>query len=167
MIDSPKRLAAAARNWVRKRDFYAGVLVILIGLVAAVKGPSYQLGTLVEMGPGFMPTALGIILVILGIVMAGSALTIPEGEDENILPDHPQWLGWGLILAGPVAFIILGKIGGLIPATFGCVFISALGDRTATLKGSLALASVVTLFSVVVFFYLLRVPMPLFAWSIS
>jgi hypothetical protein len=42
-----------------------------------------------------------------------------------------------------------------------------LGDRTATLKGSLALASVVTLFSVVVFFYLLRVPMPLFAWSIS
>jgi hypothetical protein len=45
-----------------KRDFYAGGLTVLFGLVMALKGPSYRLGTLMHMGPGFMPTVLGIIL---------------------------------------------------------------------------------------------------------
>ena len=55
------------RNFVRKRDFYAGGLVILFGLVMALKGPGYHLGTLMHMGPGFLPTALGIVLIFLGI----------------------------------------------------------------------------------------------------
>jgi putative tricarboxylic transport membrane protein len=164
LADLPTRIASAARNWVRKRDFYAGLLMVLVGLVAALKGPSYQLGTLMQMGPGLMPTALGIILIILGMIIAGSALATPEGEDEDILPEHPQWLGWALILAGPIAFIIFGRIGGLIPATFSCVFISSLGDRDATLKGSFLLAVVISAFSVLVFYYLLRVPMPLIDW---
>jgi hypothetical protein len=160
-------LASATRRWVRKRDFYAGILVIALGLVAAVNGPRYHIGTLVQAGPGLMPTALGVLLIILGIIIAGSALATPPGEDEDILPENPQWLGWILILAGPVAFVILGKIGGLIPATFGCVFISAWGDREATLKSSFVLAFVITVFSIVLFSYVLRVPMPLLTWGMS
>jgi energy-converting hydrogenase Eha subunit E len=60
-----KRIAASARNWVRKRDFYAGALMILLGSVAVFVGPTYQLGTLMNMGPGFMPTALGVVLLSL------------------------------------------------------------------------------------------------------
>ena len=47
------------RNFVRKRDFYVGGLVILFGLVMALKGPGWPSGTLMHMGPGFLPTALG------------------------------------------------------------------------------------------------------------
>jgi hypothetical protein len=85
---------------------------------------------------------------------------IPAGEDEGILPEHPQWLGWVCILAGPLMFIICGRFG-FIPATFACVFVSALGDRTATWKSALVLAAVVTVFGVAVFSYLLQIPMPL------
>ena len=150
---------------VRKRDFYAGGLMVLLGLVAVAKGPSYRLGTLMQMGPGFMPTALGAILVVLGIMIAGSATTTKEGEDQDILPEDPQWWGWGCILAGPILFIIFGSFGGLIPATFSCVFVSALGDRSATLKSSLALAFVVTAFGVGLFSFVLGIPMPVWTWG--
>jgi putative tricarboxylic transport membrane protein len=152
------------RRLTRKRDFYAGGLMVLFGLVAALKGPSYRTGTLMHMGPGFMPTALGIILIFLGILIAGTAIGVPAGEDEGILPEHPQWLGWACILAGPLMFIICGRFG-FIPATFACVFVSALGDRTATWKSALVLAAVVTVFGVAVFSYLLQMPMPLVKWG--
>ena len=151
-------------RWARKRDFYAGGLMVLFGLVAAVNGPNYNIGTLMHMGPGFMPTALGVLLILLGLAIAGTALGVPEGEDEDILPEHPQWLGWACILAGPLMFIIFGRFG-LIPATFMCVFVSALGDRTATWKSSVVLAAIVTVFGVAVFSYLLQIPMQLLKWG--
>jgi putative tricarboxylic transport membrane protein len=157
-------VAQLVRNLVRKRDFYAGGLVIFFGLVMALKGPGYRLGTLMHMGPGFLPTALGVILICLGIAIAGTGLTVPEGEDEDITPEHPEWLGWACILAGPLCFILFGSYFGLIPAIFSCVFVSSLGDRTATLKGSITLAAFVTIFGVGLFSYLLQVPMPLLAW---
>ena len=49
-----------------------------------------------------------------------------------------------------------------MPATFTCVFVSALGDRTATLKSSLLLATGVTLVGGFLFSYVLKVPFPLF-----
>ena len=153
-----------ARTITRKRDFYAGVLMVLLGLVAAVSGPTYRTGTLMHMGPGFMPTVLGITLMLLGIVIAASAAATPGGEDERILPEYPQWWGWSCILAGPLLFMICGSYGGLIPAVFACVFVSALGDRTATWKSALTLAVLVTAFGVALFSYLLQVPMPILAW---
>jgi len=156
------------RVLTRKRDFYAGTLMILIGLGVALKGwSSYRLGTLMHMGPGFLPTALGVILALLGAAIALSASTgaVAGAEEERILPEHPQWWGWFCILAGPVLFIIGGRYLGLIPATFACVFVSALGDRTATLKSSLVLAIIVTAFGVGLFSYLLQVPMPVLTWK--
>jgi len=151
-----------------RREFCAGGLMILLGLVAAVKGPGYRIGTLMHMGPGFMPTALGIILIILGIAIAGvAAASEPaEGEEGNILPPSPQWFAWLCILGGPAVFVLFGTIGGMAPATFACVFVSALGDRTSTWKGSLILAAVVTLFGVLLFHYLLQIPMPVLEWRL-
>ena len=53
-----------------------------------------------------------------------------------------------------------GGYGGLIAGRFACVFVSALGDRTATWKSALVLAAIVTVFGVTLFSYLLQVPMP-------
>jgi hypothetical protein len=138
--------------------------MVLFGLFAAVNGPRYNLGTLMHMGPGFMPTALGVILICLGLVTAGTAVATAEGE-EGILPAHPQWLGWACILAGPLAFILFGKIGGMIPGTFACVFVSALGDRDATWRSALILATVVTTFGVLLFHSVLGIPMPILRWT--
>ena len=144
-----------------KRDYYAGGLMILLGVGAAVTGSGYKFGTLARMGPGFMPVVLGIVLAFLGILIAVTALGSSEPDDKKFLPDNPQWFGWFCILAGPVLFIILGEFGGMIPAVFACVFVSALGDKTATYKSSFYLALGVTFFGVILFHYLLNIPFPL------
>lgn len=144
-----------------KRDYYAGGLMLLFGVGAAVTGTGYKFGSLARMGPGFMPVMLGIVLAFLGILIAGTALTSPEPDDKKFLPDHPQWFGWLCIIGGPILFIILGEYGGMIPAVFACVFVCALGDKTATYKSSAILAAGVTVFGVVLFHYLLAIPFPL------
>lgn len=167
------RSRGAASLWAHvfqyRREFCAGGLMILLGLVAAVKGPSYRIGTLMHMGPGFMPTALGIILMCLGVVIALNAAAsamLHDGGEENILPPHPQWFAWLCILAGPALFIVFGTIGGLVPATFACVLVSALGDKDSTWMGSLILAALVTIFGVVLFHYVLQIPMPVLEWRL-
>lgn len=151
---------------VRKRDFYAGGLMILLGLGIALKGATYRTGTLMHMGPGFLPTALGVILILIGIAIGAAALAPSDGEhDESILPPSPQWWAWSCILLSPVGFIVFGRYFGMAPGTFACVFIAALGDRTATWLSTIVLSTVVTVFGVSLFSYFLQVPMPIFTWG--
>jgi Tripartite tricarboxylate transporter TctB family. len=105
---------------------------------------------------------LGLTLTLVGVLILGTAVVTPLSNDENILPKNREWRGWGCILAGPIFFIILGEYFGLVPATYSCVFVSALGDRTATLKGSAVLAAGVTFFGVLLFSYVLKIPFPMF-----
>jgi len=155
------------RSLVRKRDFYAGGLMLLFGLGVALKGSTYRAGTLMHMGPGFLPTALGILLVLLGIAIAAASLAPEEpghAEDQSILPAQPQWWAWLCILLSPVGFIFFGRYFGMAPGTFACVFIAALGDKAKTLVGTIILSTVVTVFGVGLFSYFLQVPMPIFTW---
>ena len=161
------RFSTSLRELIGKRDFYAGGLMLLLGLGIALKGSSYRGGTLMHMGPGFLPTALGIILVLLGIAIAAASLAGDGDGDshgQSILPEQPQWWAWFCILMSPVAFIFFGRYFGMAPGTFACVFIAALGDKTASWKGTIILASVVTVFGVSLFSYFLQVPMPILTW---
>ena len=147
-----------------KRDFFAGGLLVLIGSAAVLEGTTYDIGTLMRMGPGFMPVSLGGILVILGIFIAGSA-AVTGDDDQRVFTKKPQWLSWLCIIGGPFLFIVLGIYGGLIPATFACVFVSAFADRTATLKSSFVLAAATTVVAIVLFDYLLQIQFPLLQWG--
>lgn len=153
----------------RKRDFWAGALMIAFGALMSLKGPTYSVGTLMHMGPGFLPTALGVILIGIGVAIAMVAVPVPDGEDEDILPAEPQWFAWACILLSPVAFIIFGTLGGLAPATFMCVFVAALGDKDATWLGSFLLSALITFFGVMLFHFVLQIPMPVLkfmGWSL-
>ena len=161
-----RRSTSLVRELIAKRDFYAGGLMILIGLGIAIKGTTYRAGTLMHMGPGFMPTALGVILVLVGIAIAAASLSPADAgspAEEGILPEHPQWWAWFCILMSPVAFIFFGRYFGMFPGTFACVFIAALGDKNATWLGTIVLATLVTIFGVALFSYFLQVPMPIFS----
>jgi hypothetical protein len=78
---------------------------------------------------------------------------------------RPEWRGWFCICASIVAFVVLGNYGGLLPASFATVFIAALGDRKNSLAAALALAAAMTLVCFVVFWWLLRLQLPLFQWG--
>jgi hypothetical protein len=150
---------------LRKRDFYAGGLMTLLGAGVTLNATTYNTGTLMHMGPGMFPFILGITLTFVGVLIFGTALVTPLGPDEAILPQNKEWLGWGCILAGPVVFIILGHFFGMAAATFGCVFVSAMGDNEATLKSSAILAACITVPGCFLFTYVLQLPFPLFRWE--
>ena len=153
------------QNLLQKKDFYAGLLMVLLGAGVALNSTTYNLGTLMHMGPGMFPFMLGILMTFIGILIFISGLVTPLEDGERILPDSMEWRGWICILAGPLMFILFGEFFGMVAATFMCVFVSALGDRTATLKGSAILAAGITILGAFLFSYVLKVPFPLFRWS--
>jgi hypothetical protein len=146
------------------RDYYGGGLMLLFGLGAVWEGMSYRIGTLGRMGPGFFPVALGVILALTGvaIMIGASTVTMDEGKEEHL---RPEWRGWICISLSIIAFVVLGRYGGLLPATFAIVFISALGDRQNTIKSALLLAIAMCLVCIAVFWYALQVQFPLFQWG--
>jgi hypothetical protein len=149
----------------QKRDYYAGGLMSLIGVGVVLEARHYNLGSLFHMGPGFFPIILGVILTLIGILIAGIAAASPTTEEDILRLPNPQWRAWFCILAGPILFIVLGTYGGLVPATFACVFVSALGDRESTVWTSFILAVGITIFGVALFSYLLQVSMPMWRWG--
>jgi putative tricarboxylic transport membrane protein len=149
-----------------QRDYYAGALMMLLGLIAVHEGSTYPIGTLFQMGPGYFPIALGVLLIFLGILIAGTAIgSGTPAEDEGALPLRSEWRGWACIIGGPALFILLGRYGGMLPAIFACVFVSALGDRNSTLKSTTVLSVCVTVFGVLLFHFFLQLPMPLLSWG--
>jgi hypothetical protein len=156
-------------SWNRKRELYAGALVALLGAGTVLEARTYDIGTLTEMGPGFLPLVLGIILIFISILIAagagqGEGATGAMAEPAHMAVGPFDWRGGIAIASGVLAFIGLGAFAGLIPATFACVFISALGDRTATARFAALLALCVTAAGCVLFTVLLKVPFPLLRW---
>jgi hypothetical protein len=146
------------------KDYYGGALMILIGLGATFEGASYHLGTLIRTGPGFFPTAIGILLVVTGAIIAIEGINranVVTAEARG----QAEWRGWLCILGGIVAFIVLGKYTGLLPATFAVVFISALGDKQNTVKAAVLLASAMCVIAIVVFWWMLQLQFPLLTWG--
>ena len=111
------------------------------------------------------PAILGALLVMLGLIIAKMATSpVTAEEDAEEIPP-PEWRGWGCIIGGLLAFILVGKFGGLVPATFVLVFISAMGDRQHTWRTAALLALGVTILGVAVFSWALQLQFPLFRWG--
>lgn len=145
------------------RDYFGGALMIVIGLGAVIQGREYALGTLSRMGPGFFPVALGAILAFTGLAIIAAARFAVTDAKETPLP--PEWRGWFCIGLSVIAFVVLGKYGGLIPATFAIVFISALADRQNTVLAATILALAVVAIAIVVFWWALQINFALFGWG--
>ena len=145
-----------------RREYFAGGLMLLFGLVAVLEGHRLGVGTLSDMGSGFVPMALGVILCSLGVIIA---LVGQADPDDGVAgADAPDWRGTICILAGAVLFIVLGQHFGLAAAIFGSVFISAIGDRTTKPGSALLLAAGVTFFGCLLFGAVLKIPIPLYGF---
>lgn len=155
-----------------KKDYYGGALLIVVGLAAVYAGVGYRVGELAHMGPGFFPVALGALLALTGLLIAVSARGDKSGggaSEEAASHGHPGGMpdlrGGICIILGTLAFLLFGEYGGLLPATFAIVFISALGDRDNTLTEALLLSLAMCFIAVVVFWWALKLQLPLFQWG--
>lgn len=147
---------------LNRKDFLAGALLLVLGLGAAFQSSHYEIGSLERMGPGYFPLALGVILAVTGLLNIVASLRTATAPALRL---QPEWRGWVCICAGVAAFAVIGRYGGLLPATFVSVFVAALGDRMNTLIAAFVLAAAMTLICLVVFWWLLKIQLPLFGWG--
>lgn len=154
-----------SKRSVIKREAWAAGTMIVLGLGAIAQASTYNIGSLARMGPGMFPAILGVLLVLLGLIIARTAFSAPDVDEEAEDIPPPEWRGWGCIIGGLMAFILLGKYGGLVPATFALVFIAAMGDRQHTVRSATLLAVGVTILGIAVFSWALQLQFPLFRWG--
>jgi len=152
------------------KDLCGGILIIAIGATAAWAGVNYRIGTIRHMGPGFFPVAVGLAMVFVGTLMAASSLRTSiigrTGDSKLTKASLPDFRGTACLVSGLILFVVCGKILGLLPATFAIVFVSALGDRSNSIKNATILAIAGCVVAVVVFWWGLDIQLPLFnGWS--
>jgi hypothetical protein len=148
-----------------KKDYYGGGLMMLIGAGVVIQGVKYKIGALNAMGSGFFPVALGVLLALTGLAIALCAKNANPAADPHKKALPPEWRGWICITASIIAFVVLGRHGGLVPATFSVVFIAAMGDRKNTVKQAVILALAMVVLSIGIFWWALKMPFPLFQWG--
>lgn len=149
-----------------EKDFLGGTLIFATGMGVTIHSISFEIGTLNQMGPGFFPMVLGLILTTCGIAIAAKSRSLKSNSRDEINAKPPaEWRAWALIIIGIASFIAFAKIAGLIVATFSIVFISALGGRDNSWKSAALLALLMVAVSVIVFWWALQIQLPLFAWD--
>jgi Tripartite tricarboxylate transporter TctB family len=83
-----------------QKDFWSGLLFMVLGVCFAWAASTYSVGSAVHMGPGYFPLWLGALLTLLGGLIVFKALVF-ETEDGG------RTGGWAW---RPVGFIVLAHL---------------------------------------------------------
>lgn len=135
-----------------QKDFWAGVLFTVLGLFFAGLGSQYPFGTADNMGPGYFPTSLGVITILIGLYVAASAVS-PKAREEKV---DTFRLRQALLIIGPVVlFAVLLKPLGLIVSLFILIVTSSFASHEFTWKGALVAAVALICISLAVFVWAL------------
>jgi hypothetical protein len=140
----------------RDQDFLAGLAFISFAVIYGWLGSDLDFGTLRRMGPGFFPTVLATVLVLIGLFLAVRAIW-HSGEQFN------GFAGKAIVLVGAatVSFGLLLKSAGMILAVAVVVVISSLASRSSRPLSTILGAVVLCAMCGLVFVEGLGLPMPL------
>jgi hypothetical protein len=128
------------------KDFYAGLMYAAIGMGAVLIARGYNLGTSVRMGPGYFPTVLGALLILVGVISMIRAFF----HDGEVIKTF-SWKEICLVLGSTVLFGVLVRGAGLVPSLILLVLVSAWASDKFKLKTALLLAILTSVFSALVF----------------
>jgi hypothetical protein len=152
-----------------QKDFTSGVLFTLTGAAFAWSSATeFTVGSASQMGPGYFPLVLGLLLVMLGGFIMFFSLVV-ETPDGGLIGDI-AWRPLLCILGANLLFgVFLGGLPmfglpsmGLVAAIYGLCGLALLADSASfTLKRWMVLASILAIGSYVVFIRLLNLNMPL------
>ena len=141
------------------KDFWAGIIYIAFGLTGAIVGRDYSVGTTNQMGPGYFPLALSMLLMGVGLICLFRTFTVKA-------PPLPAFrLKPALLIIG--ALLLCGYLlprAGLIFALTALMLIaaSASDQFSSQWKKIILLIIGTTVFCVIVFVHLLGLSLPLF-----
>lgn len=143
------------------RDFCAGALFVAIGIATIVLGTRYTLGTAARMGPGYFPRILGILLIVLGTIVAFRALHVPG-------PRMPafRWRPTLIVLGSVVLFGAIVRSAGVALSTVILIVTASAASHEFRPREALAAGVLLAALAVGVFVIGLQLQLPIWpAWS--
>lgn len=142
-----------------QEDFWGGIMFIAFGALAIYIASDYPFGTAARMGPGYFPTWIGIILVILGLMIAATGFK-DKGEGIGRWP-------WKAMVLISIAFIFFGWAidnVGFIIALFVMITLASMAGRDYRWKEAILVAVVLIVGSWALFIKGLDLAFPLWWW---
>jgi hypothetical protein len=136
-----------------QKDFWAGVMFIAFGAFFAGFGSQYTFGSADHMGPGYFPTLLGIIVIVLGLIVSIGGLS--SGAEEETI-DKFDWRTLFFVLFPIVLFGLVLNTLGLIVALFLLVMISSYAGHEFRWKEALINSAVLIALCFVIFVWALK-----------
>jgi len=140
----------------KNKDFWSGLMLIIIGAGAMFLAKDYRFGSALNMGPGFFPSVLGGILFAFGIITMVVGLRSGEKIRGNLSIRAIILLPLSLVLFG-----ILVEHVGFIPALTALILVAAAAGRQFKFAEVLPLAALLIVVSIGVFIWGLGLPYPL------
>lgn len=147
---------------IEYRDLVGGAGLIGVGVfVSAYASTHYSVGAPSRMGPGFFPTALGVILACLGLAIAALSFR----KVTHVLQPPPFRLrAIAAVAASIAAFALLVNRAGLMPATFVMVLIAAAAGSEYRVKRTVLLGVALAVLAWLVFTVGLQMQLPAFTF---
>jgi putative tricarboxylic transport membrane protein len=156
------------------RDFYGGLALIAIALIALWATGDLQGARGAAFGPGTAPRMFATLLIIFGAVVTLTGLFMDGPPIGHFAIRGPAYVVVAILLfALMIRGVGLEFIGipwrvpplGLVPATFVTFMVSIMGSSEMRWVESLLAATAMTAFCVALFVYLLQLPFQLWPWS--
>ena len=148
-----------------QRDFWSGLMFVVVGIVFAVGATNYSMGTSARPGAGYFPLLLSVIMAILGAVVLFKSLTIetPGGDPVG----HIAWKPLLIIVASIAVFGITIELLGMIVSIPVLIFIASLAGDEFHWRDVIANAIVLTIFSWAIFIVGLKLTIPMWPWFVG
>jgi len=141
-----------------QKDVWAGILFVGFGAFFTGMARQYELGEAANMGAGYFPTLLGILLTLLGLIV------VAGGMSPNAASDRVARFSWRTLIfvLGPVGLfgILLNSLG-LVLAIASLIIIASYASHEFRLREALTNAVVLTALSLLVFLWGLNLPFQL------
>jgi len=140
------------------KDFYAGLMFTLFGVVFFWGATRYSMGTAAKMGPGYFPLILGGLLTVLGLIIFTRSLVLEsvDGDVRLSVIIKPAIL----VFSSIAAFALLLRPAGLVVAIFELILVSSFASHEARFRESLVSAVVLCIASLAIFVYGLNLQIP-------
>jgi Tripartite tricarboxylate transporter TctB family len=160
-------------NIKSQKDFFSGLMFLVVGGAFAIGAYSYGMGDGARMGPGYFPRLLGIILAVLGSVIIFKALTIATADGEKL--GKWAWKPLAYVLGANLAFgVLLGGLPsiklpamGLIAGIYALTIIASFAGDRVKMKEVLILATILAVGSYLAFIVLLKLQIPVWPTFLS
>jgi hypothetical protein len=144
-------MSTATRPLRNPGPLIIGSIFVAAGLAFIMAARGYASGSALRMGPGYFPTLVASLLVIVGLLNIASSFR--EAAGEGVL--RIDWRPLLVVSASVAAFSVLIVTTGMVPAIAGLILISLFATRRPSWRETLALIAVVEVICITIFHLLL------------